>query len=314
MGWNTHHLANVCPQWVTLPLCLPPRPLLSPSTPKLMYSSERSSPLLSPATTWMPFAHTSVLLALVTSPASPFRLQLSTGLHRIMECQGWKRIQRSSSLIFYRYFTTKVLEGWVDYVAFSQLLFKRTVGPHEAYSPAFTVRCLVNPVWTQRTHLDFPQKDGDPERRVLSLQSQLTIKLISLSRHMSKQPPYPIPFPGYEAGLFFLVSCAQTRSSYLFPIHFSSVPFYILVSSREIGRFFCGLFQKLLIFSPIVCLFRAWQSVRSCLPISQTVSHKYIQCAALSPTNTMMSMVNRSPVLKELILWWQECTANTWKI
>ena len=125
------------------------------------------------------------------------------------------------------------MEGWVDYVAFSQLLFKRTVGPHDACSPAFTVRCLVNPVWTQTSHLDFPQKDGGPERHVLSLQSQLTIKLISLSRHMSKQPPYPIPFPGYEAGLFFLVTRAQTRSSYHFP--FIS-PLYHFISLSPVER------------------------------------------------------------------------------
>lgn len=94
------------------------------------------------------------------------------------------------------------LEGWVDRVAFSQLLLKRTVGPNDAYSLAFTFKLLPDLTCTQRAHLDLPPKDGGPESYIPSLRSELTIKLIALSKHISKQRFNPISLLGHKARLF----------------------------------------------------------------------------------------------------------------
>jgi hypothetical protein len=96
-------LESTCLQWwylflSHLYLAAHPRPLLaSPLT-----SSDVST------TTWIPLT-----LRVWTTHAWPhllfcaISLQLPTGLHRIMEFQGWKGSRNSATPISYRYFSTK---------------------------------------------------------------------------------------------------------------------------------------------------------------------------------------------------------------
>ena len=83
----------------------PPAPRASSLLPlKAHLPSEKPSLFLPPATAC---CCSSTPVSLARQPhllPCSISLQLPTGLHRIMEFQGWKGIQRSASLVLYCYF------------------------------------------------------------------------------------------------------------------------------------------------------------------------------------------------------------------
>lgn len=183
------------------------------------------------------------------------------------------------------------------------------------YSPAFTLRLLLNPPAPRGLTWTSP--------KVLRWRSQGAGSASAQSVHphwphcLNTDPTAPADFSSRLLAWTLLVSHTQSRHSCCLSHPLLPLPFYIFVSSREIRRFFHGLFQKFLISSPMVWLFRSRWLIRSSLPTSQSVSHRHIKTrytrAALGPADAVTSNADRAHVLRSSHCDGEKLTANTWK-
>ena len=90
MRWNTHHLANMCPQRVRLPLHLPPAP--PPSFPSKLIYRLRSRPCSCPRPLPAAVCPRLCVTGTATSPASLFHL--SPTAYRTSQNHGISRLER----------------------------------------------------------------------------------------------------------------------------------------------------------------------------------------------------------------------------
>ena len=90
MRWNTHHLANMCPQRVRLPLHLPPVP--PPSFPSKLIYRLRSRPCSCPWPLPAAVRPRLCVTGTATSPASLFHL--SPTAYRTSQNHGISRLER----------------------------------------------------------------------------------------------------------------------------------------------------------------------------------------------------------------------------